>query len=271
MTVASDNAYRELTWTGVETSFNPQFTAERVEDVGVSYQDILGNVSPLVRGTHFNVTLDGDNNVTVTPASMPVASVSSPGTLLIERNSQVLQSTDFDNLEDFDANVHETLFDRCIRLAGEFRRDIARRVGPFFTMAGVVDFRPYRVSAADPVNDQDLATKAWVLVETGLINLIAYVNAAAASATAAAASAAAALVSLTSATAARDKAQAWSDTAEDTFVPGTAEYSAYNWSRKALAQALICTGFASTLTTAIHDWGNFQGATTVAADWGDFH
>lgn len=258
MTVPSDNAYRELSWTGVETSFNPSFTAERFEDVSASYRNSLGAVSALVRGTHFSVSLDGDNNVTVTPLTMPAA----PGTLLIERNSQVLQATDFDNLEDFDANVHETLFDRCMRLAGEFRRDIARRIGPFVTMAGVVDFRPYRVSAADPVDNQDLATKLWVLTTTGILNLTALVAQAAASATAAAASVVTAQTAQTAAETARDKAQAWSDTAENTPVQGT-EYSAFHWSQKSAASAALVLA-----ALAVTDYGFITEAPTETRDYG---
>jgi hypothetical protein len=41
MTIPNENSYRELAWSGVETSFNPQFRAEREEDVSVSYQDSL--------------------------------------------------------------------------------------------------------------------------------------------------------------------------------------------------------------------------------------
>jgi hypothetical protein len=37
MTIENENSYRELAWTGVETSFNPQFRAEREEDVDVSF------------------------------------------------------------------------------------------------------------------------------------------------------------------------------------------------------------------------------------------
>lgn len=232
MTVPSENSYRELAWTGVETSFNPLFRAERIEDVTVRYQDSLQAVNTLTRGIHFNVSLDGDNNVTVTPLTMPTA----PGTVLIERNTQALQPTDFHDLESFPAAAYTFLFDRLTMLAGEFRRAIARAIAPFTVIAGVVDFRPYRVSAADPVNDQDAATKGWVLVQTGLASLIAYVAAAAASAAAAAVSAAASLTYKTGSETARDKSQAWSDTAENTPVQG-AEYSAFHWSRKALASA----------------------------------
>src|SRR5690349_3597378 len=121
MTIPNENSYRELAWSGVETSFNPQFRAEREEDVGVSYQDSLGAISVLTLGTHFDVALDTDNNVTVTPLSMPEA----PGTLLIERNTRALQETTFLDLEDFPADTYTMLFDRLTMLAAEAHRDIS--------------------------------------------------------------------------------------------------------------------------------------------------
>lgn len=271
MTVATEASYHQLQWTGVETSFTPGFSAEAVADVQVSYLDINQLPVALTRGVHFSVSLGADGAVTVTPIAFPSASAGSPVTIIIQRNTTAVQGVDFENLNSYDPSVYETLFDRAFRILGELKGKIARAVTPFVTTDSFVDFRPYRVKAADPVDDADLATKAWVLLTTGILNLNALVAAAAASAAAAAASAASALGYQTGAQTARDKAQAWSDTAEDTFVPGTTEYSAFNWYRKALAQAQIATGYANTLTTAIHDWGNFQGATTVAADWGDFH
>jgi hypothetical protein len=191
-------------------------------------------ITELTLGTHFDVALDGDNNVTVTPLSMPAAS----GTLLIERNTRALQETDFQDLEDFPAATYTLLFDRLTMLAAEAHRDITRKVAPFTTINGVVDFRPYTVRAAEPVNDLDLATKGYVLEITGVLALQGYVDAAAASAVASAASAALAAIAKTGAETARDKAQLWSDQAEDTIVQGS-EYSAYHWSRKAVAGAAI--------------------------------
>jgi hypothetical protein len=234
MTIPNENSYRELAWSGVETSFNPQFRAERREDVSVSYQDSLQTITALTLGTHFDVTLDGDSNVTVTPLSMPAAS----GTLLIERNTRALQETDFQDLEDFPAATYTLLFDRLTMLAAEAHRDITRKVAPFTTINGVVDFRPYTVRAAAPLSDLDLATRGYVLEITGVLALQGYVDAAAASAVASAASAALAAIAKTGAETARDKAQLWSDQAEDTIVQGS-EYSAYHWSRKAVAGAAI--------------------------------
>lgn len=261
MTVENENAYRELGWTGVETSFNPAFRAERVEDVAVSYLDADNNASTLTRGIHFGVSLDGDNNVTVTPLSMPVA----PGTLLIERNTRALQPTAFLDLEDFAAATHEQLFDRLTMLAAEARRDISRRIGPFLTMGGVVDFQPYRIAAADPVNDQDVATKAYVLNITGLDNLAAYVAAAAASAASAASADSSASTFKNAAQAARDLAQQWASNPHGVVVTG-ALYSALSYATDALNSATAAA--TSALALANPDYGFVSDAPTETRDYG---
>ncbi|UZE47906.1 hypothetical protein ONR75_24020 [Rhodopseudomonas sp. P2A-2r] len=236
MTVPTEAAYAELLWTGAETAFTPGFTAERIADVDVSYLDADGLPVPLSRAVHYNLSLDSAGNVTATPISLPAASGANPVTLVFERDTEAVQGTDFTNLQRFNATVHGVLFDRSFRILAELKSRVVRSVGPFFTTDDVVDFRPRRVMAADPVNDQDLATKVYVLTVTGILNLQNYVTQCAASAAAAAASALAALGYEISAEAARDKAQAWSDTAENTPVEA-AEYSAYHWSRKAQAYA----------------------------------
>ncbi|WP_445486912.1 hypothetical protein [Rhodopseudomonas sp. RCAM05734] len=236
MTVPTEAAYAELLWTGAETAFTPGFTAERTADLDVSYLDADGLPVPLTAGVHYTPSLDAAFNVTVTPLSLPAASVASPVTLVFERDTQAVQGTDFANLQRFNATVHGVLFDRTFRILAELKSRVVRSVGPFFTADDVVDFRPRRVMAAAPVNDQDLATKLYVLTVTGIINLQNYVIQCAASAVAAAASALEAMGYSTASEAARDKAQAWSDMAENTPVQA-AEYSAYHWSRKAQAYA----------------------------------
>lgn len=236
MTVPTEAAYTELTWTGVETTFTPGFTAENVADVDVSYLDADDLPVALARGVHFNLTLDGAGNVTATPIALPAATPAAPVTLIFERDTMAVQGTDFANLHRYNASVHGTLFDRAFRLLGELKARIARDVHPYFATLNVVDYRPHRIKAADPVDDTDVATKGWVMVVTGLISIANSVAAAAASAAAAAASAAEALTYQTGSQTARDKAQAWSDTAENTPVQG-AEYSAFHWSQKAAAYA----------------------------------
>lgn len=262
MTIENQNSYRELAWSGVETSFNPQFRAEREEDITVQYEDADLAISDLTFGVHFDVALDGDNNVTVTPLSMPAA----PGTLLIERVTRALQETDFQDLEDFPATTFTLLFDRLTMLVAENRRDIARQVGPFTTIAGVVDFGDYRVRAAEPIDDADLATKGYVLEVTGLLALQAYVDAAAASAAASAVSATASSTAKTGAESARDTSQLWATQTEDTPVTiGPSKYSALHWAAKAAAAAAIILPY---LTET--DDGLFGDPNTGSQDDGAF-
>lgn len=237
MTVGTEAAYAEQLWTGAQASFTPGFTASAVDDVVVRYLDAQGLPQSLIRGVHFNTALDGAGNVKVTPIALPSASVPAPVTLIFQRNTQAVQGTDFQNLHRYSATVHGALFDRAFRALGEIKAALARSVGPFFTTANVVDFRPRRIKAAEPIDNADVATMSWVLTVTGLIDIANSVAAAAASASAAVASAALALVRQQGAETARDKSQAWSDTAENTNVPGTVEFSSYHWSRKAQAYA----------------------------------
>lgn len=234
MGVSTEAAYAERLWTGVETAFAPGFAAETINDVKVSYLDADGLPFPLTRGVHFNVQLDASLNVTVLPIALPVA----PKTIVIERDTPALQGTNFENLNRYNSSVHGVLFDRAFRILAELKSRVVRSVGPFFVSDDVVDFRPRRVMAAEPVNDGDLATKLYVLTVTGVLNLQQYVLQCAASAAAAAASALEAMGYRTEAQAARDKAQAWAETAENTPVQG-GSFSAYHWSRKAAAAAAL--------------------------------
>lgn len=260
MTVPTEAAYAELLWTGAETAFTPGFTAEVPNDVKVSYLDDDGLPHKLTRGIHFNVGLDSGLNVTVIPIVLPLA----PKIIAIERDTAAVQGTSFENLHRYSATAHGVLFDRTFRLLGELKSRLVRSVGPFFTSNDVVDFRPRRVMAAEPVNDGDLATRFYVLSVTGILNLQNYVSQCAASAAAAAASALEAMGFKTSAESARDKAQAWSDTPENTPVQGS-EYSAFHWSRKAQAAAASLVPYLSRI-----DYGFFSDAPTETRDYGSF-
>lgn len=259
MTVATEVAYAERDYTGVETDFAPGMVAQSVSHIGVSYRDANGVVTALTRGVHVAVTKVGDEGftgaVSATPLNMPPA----PGTVIFERTTPAVQETDFDNLEDFDPNIHTRLFDADALRAGEVRSRQARAIAPWASVTDeAVDFRPRRIIAPDPVNDQDVATKIWVLSITGILNLTALVAAAAASAAAALGYQTGAQAAQTLSEAARDASQGYANNSSASAA-------------QALASANLATALYNQIDTRARDWGDFQGATTIALDFGDFH
>lgn len=166
MTVASESHYRELNWTGAETSFSPGFAAEDRSHVTVRYLDDDATPVDLTIDVHFSVTLDSSGNVTVTPLSLPGASVDEPVTLLFERVTPALQGADFANLGAYDPTTFQTLFDRVMRIAAEVKGKVARGLVSLFT-DDYVDFRPRRVKAAEPEDDTDVATKLYADTVSG--------------------------------------------------------------------------------------------------------
>lgn len=264
MSVPTEAAYAELVWTGAETTFTPGFTAEAVGDVDVSYLDADDLPVDLTRGVHFDLSLDGSGAVTVTPIALPAATPSEPITLIFERDTGAVQGTDFTNLNRYNASVHGTLFDRAFRILGELKARMGRAVTPFVVTDDFVDFRPRRAKVADPVDDTDVATKGWVLVVTGLIDIANSVAAAAASAAAAAASAVLALARQVAAEAAADLAELWSSQSENTPVTtGPDKFSAFHWSQKSAASAALVLA-----ALAVTDYGFITDAPTETRDYG---
>jgi hypothetical protein len=120
MTVSTSNATASLSWTGVETSFNPGFRAFARTDVSVTFINALLVSTPLTLDTHFSVTLDGSGNVTVTPIALPAA----PGTLVINRNSTYLQATNYPDGVSIPSSSHQNAADIAAMRDQEMRRDI---------------------------------------------------------------------------------------------------------------------------------------------------
>lgn len=202
MTVATEACYAERSYTGVETTFSPGFSALSAADVLAGYFDSTGTRIGLTQNTHFSVSLDGDGAVTVTRIAFPSASVSAPVTLFFERGTPAVQGVDFGNLGRFDPSVHERIADAGAMRDAELRSQFNRTLQPFTTSDDAVDFRPRKVKAADPVAAEDLATKAYADEVSGSDaagQAAASAAAAAASATAASGSATAAAGSAASA------------------------------------------------------------------------
>lgn len=266
MTVATEARYAERSWTGVETSFTPGFRALDLTHVSVKYRNSQSVVSDLTRGVHFNTTVDSAGNVTITPLSLPQA----PGMLLITRRTPAVQETDFANLETFDPAVHTRLHDAAAMRDAELFDEITRNVRPYtvdYAGPGIVDFGAYRVRGATPVADADFATRGYVLQITGVLQLQAYVDQAAASAAAAGISAAGASTSATSSATARDKAQQWAENPEDAPVQiAPNKFSAFHWAQKAEDQAIAAA--TSALALANPDYGFIAAAPTETRDYG---
>src|SRR5690348_45202 len=109
MTVASEKAYQELGWTGVETSFTPGFTATDPTHVVVRFADVNRVITPLTRGVHFSSSLGVDGSVQIAPLALPAP----PGTLLISRRTPATNDAAFADLEDFPAATHQLLADKA--------------------------------------------------------------------------------------------------------------------------------------------------------------
>lgn len=263
MTVSTENAYAELLWTGVETSFNPNFPALDVSYVIVQYVNADDEIATLTRGVHFDVSLGAGNAVTVTPITLPAA----PGTLLISRHTPATVSVTFADLEDFPAAVHQLIADAAAMRDAELRSDVARHVGPWTVVGDQLDFRPYRLAAADPVDDADLATKGYVIEITGLLNLQSFVDQAAAAAAEAEVAESGAQAAESGAQAARDTAQLWAS-AGHLVVVADDEYSAKSYAIDAAAAAAVAAGWGALLASP--DYGFFSDAPTETRDYGSF-
>ena len=122
MTVSSAIATATLNWTGVETSFSPGFQAQNPGDVSVVYNSTAGGATnlTLTQNTQYSVALDGYDNVTVTPISLPAA----PATLTFSRNSTALQADFFQDGVPWSAAVIMAALDLCALRDQELRRDL---------------------------------------------------------------------------------------------------------------------------------------------------
>ena len=159
MTVSTENAYAELTWTGAEASFAPGFSALAADDVIVWSVDTAGTGTLLTRGAHYAVSLGGGNAVTVTPLALPAA----PKLLVFMRHTAALQPTDFSNLLKYTPATHTNLHDRAALRAAELWAAIARCLS-LKPGAGIYDAHGYWIrNVRDPAEAQDAATRAFVL------------------------------------------------------------------------------------------------------------
>lgn len=167
MTVTVETPYAERIYTGVQTIFTPDFTAQDPAHVFVGYfdQDLLP--VPLIKDVHFTVSLDASGYVTVGRIAFPSASVAAPVTIFIERITPATQVVNFMDLARYSAEVHEKIADAGAMRDAELRSRQDRTATPFAVSDDVVDFRPRRLKAADPVLPEDLVTKNYADENTG--------------------------------------------------------------------------------------------------------
>lgn len=263
MPVAVDPGYAERNWTGVETDFGPNMVALDAGHVAVTFRNGEGVVSTLTAGVHLSVTKAGEAGEVGAIASAPIAMPAEAGTVIFERTTPASNDADFVNLGDYDPAVHTRIADLGALRDAELRGRQARAVTPWTSVTDdVVDFRPKRIAAADPVNDQDVATKLWVLTVTGILDLTALVAQAAAYAAAALGYRNGAQAAQALAEAARDKAQLWAEQNEDTEVE-SGKYSAKHWAAKSQAYAATIIPYLSVL-----DYGFVDEAVTENRDYG---
>ncbi len=168
MTVATEAAYAERQYTGIETLFTPGFSALDPADVLVGYLDISGLPVQLTLGVHYSSALDPSTSaVTITRIAFPSASADAPVTIYIQRNTPATQGVDFTNLAQYDPSVHQEIADSGAMRDAELKGEFARNQQPFNASSTAVDFRPRVVKAADPVSPEDLATKAYADLVSG--------------------------------------------------------------------------------------------------------
>lgn len=122
MTVSAGPTYAELSWTGVETSFNPGIQALSAAHMLLSYRTAGGVVSTLTAGVHLAVARDPVTRaITATPVALPAA----PGTVIFERVTPAVQATSFADLAKYSATVHELLHDAAAMRSAEANHYLA--------------------------------------------------------------------------------------------------------------------------------------------------
>lgn len=186
MTVASEYCGPTLLrWTGVETTFDPGFTAQAADAVLVRYQpDGTEGSTPLTAGLHFRAVVSDTGDVTVTPLLMPLPS----GNVLISRETPAIQQTDFGNLAKFSPAIHTALHDASAMRDAEIRRDVAANMVAADQVDTVLAARDIAAAAASSAtasasalgnqvhqyDTRDIAIGATVPSGVNLVRLMGY-------------------------------------------------------------------------------------------------
>jgi hypothetical protein len=175
MTVGTEAYFGLRTWTGVETTIVPGFSAEHPADVKVTAKSSTGVVSTLSQGVHYTITIGANGAVTMAPIApqMPLA----PQTLTIWRDTDALQGVNFQDLQDFSADDHEMLHDRWARITSELKGDMLRtgKVPLGETLIDLPDATTRKsnghgsVFAFDPINGQTALLDRFDILADGSV------------------------------------------------------------------------------------------------------
>lgn len=119
-TVPSELCQAQFQWTGVQASFPCGFPADEASDLLVQYQPNAGGVSTLPLGVAYTVTLDPvSGDVTIVVVAMPD---NGPGIVTVTRNTPATQSTQFNNLDTYQADPITALFSQMAMIGAECKR-----------------------------------------------------------------------------------------------------------------------------------------------------
>lgn len=160
MTVNTISSVAEFDTNGVTTNYPFYFKFLANEDLVVTYVDPLGVSSTLTLGTHYSVNGAGNDQG---GSIVTTSALAGPGQLVVSREMEAFQQTSLRNQGKFLAETHEDVFDKLTMLIQQgfagIGRALKRPVGKaYFDAEGRLIS-----NVADPVADQDAATKGWIV------------------------------------------------------------------------------------------------------------
>lgn len=158
MTVPTLESVAEFVTNGVTTNFPFFFKFLANEDLVVTYIDPLGISVVLTLGTQYTVNGAGDDSG---GSIVTGTALAGPGQLVVAREMDAYQQTSLRNQGKFLAETHEDVFDKLTMLIQQgfslFKRALVRPYGKAYYHAE----NRLISNVADPVADQDAATKRW--------------------------------------------------------------------------------------------------------------
>jgi hypothetical protein len=159
MTVETELCRVERTWTGVETQFSTGFKAKAKAYVKVGVkQDAPADPLALALGTHFDVALAADDLATVLPLALPTP----PLTLVIERQTPATQTTKFEDLGRYSADVHGDLHDLSAMRDAELGQRMAGFEGDLEAMLALIEAALALLQQTMPIDVPEFASRTAV-------------------------------------------------------------------------------------------------------------